>query len=523
MLEIPFLSISDTIIQFYEQLKPYYDLSSVSAYEVDFGADYDQRVGNPFIVWLLQSRLYEINHQWECAFQRIQRARVIAQTTVDEALTCYMTGQLWNKLGAYQRAIPVLVQAINLAGHTRTLRARAAIACGWAHFFLGHFPVAEGFFQQAVQTASAPSSSPKLTAESYRGLAAVYARTGRYAESKAYLQDAHHALLDDEQHQLSCLNDYGLLARFREDYEKAIELFQQCAFQAAQLRDIDALVRAYNHISESYLRLKQYDNARRYLQLALNLSPFVIRQHQVVVRFLKYAQMERRLALQCQETGDIPRAQKIFIRANTVVEQGLELCATLDDFRLSAQFLQTRARIDQDQGHYIRALQLVHQAIRTLEKIPNHLQTEQDHADREALIQQSALLADQIAVATQSSHPISYQSTPYHAERLNVTPVLYADHLYRQLLAKLQHIHSKKGRIKPHAVARMLSIVQGEWFKNVHFTYTGVAWSTATAHLRILCQAGILERIGTRKAAVYRLKPDVCPLIHQEASPSPHS
>jgi hypothetical protein len=59
----------------------------------------------------------------------------------------------------------------------------------------------------------------------------------------------------------------------------------------------------------------------------------------------------------------------------------------------------------------------------------------------------------------------------------------------------------------------MFAVLQGDWFRNFHYSLLGYTWPTASLHIKLLVEKNVLAKRGHTKSAEYRLQPTFCPMV----------
>lgn len=520
MTKILFSSLPDLIALVHQLLKTSTsnNLSDIYLYQLDKLCKLIDKTSSSSDLTLAQGFLYAHLREWKKAADSIDKALKSYKDDYAKAACYYAKGKLYEWQGLHQQTLPEMEQSILLAGHNRILRAYALIASGWSHYYMHNFGQARAFFEQALGT-----RVEEVKGECWRSLGAVAYRTGRFDESQKLLKQAYDVSQKDEVRLMKCENDLGNLALYKEDYEIALSHYRKCETQAAILRDVDRLARAQTNIAETYLRQKKYEKALEYYKLALRLSPFINRRAEVIERFRNGSSIQRQYAMRLRDDHGKPaEATQMYIRANTSIEQGLEMAEASGNYRLMADLWFNRATIERDQGHIFAALQALDHSQKMIRKIPVSERSERDISDMEAILEhQSQILTRMIDYSRtgkiEDLHGmLDWQETSVVSDRIEVEPVLYSEYLYQELLLKLQNVQIEKGRLATEPLAQMLATLKGARFKNLHYTFLGYAWTTATLHLRQLTEKGVLEKTGHAKGAYYRLHRDFCSLLDEQ-------
>ena len=518
MINYIFLSLSELIATTVQLLQASHliSLSHINVYQLNDLCELVDKATPTSELKITQSILFSRIKKWDRAETSIEQAFEISNNKTSKA-NCYFTkGKIYQWQGKYQQAIHQYDQAVELAGHNRILRAYALLGTGWSYYHLCNYQDAQYAFKQALNC-----RVEDVKAECRRSLGIVYAEFEKFEESKNNLKEAYENFSNDQYSLMICEIDFGKVALRQREFDRALSHFQHAVKMSAVLRDENNLARCYSNIADAYYHKMDYVSALKFLQKALKLSPFVSLKDETIRRFLIGSQIMRNYAIYTRDDLKKPGdAADLFVKANTYVEQGLEAAKDTGNFRSISELWQSRAAIELDQRYLLAALQAIVKSQLVLTNIPHNERTEHDHKRWDLRSLETSKILYQLVnqVETQTSTlqpPIRWIQTDVLKERINIDSGSYSDYLYQQLLSKLQSIVLDKGRLASEPVARMLATLKGEWFKNLHYTYLGYAWTTATLHLRQLVEKDILEKKGHAKGAVYRLNPKICSLVEE--------
>ncbi len=455
---------------------------------------------------LILTRFLMWRNQPEAAEKSAQRGLSLAAKKSEQAIAIYMKGWVCERTGLYQQAIPFLEEAVLLSGHNRVVRAHAYNRLGWCHVYLRNFSPAENNFQKAREV-----NIGQTTAANLRGLAAIANRLRQCETARSYVKEAQAADPTDEINQLLCQLELGSSARFEDSYNAALGHYQQAIALAAARRDPGYLATAYTALAESLNKADQPARARQAIYQALRLSPYISRRFHVAERLKILAAIEQRYARGL--TGE--EAARAVIRANTAIEQGLALVRDMADKRLEADFHFQRGLLEMGQQRWLAAMTAFSQSSQTRKRIPPAEQTEEDQTRLHDVLTRFEMLTSAMNGAVR----IDGQTPVLTGAQLEIGTRFYSDWLYNELLNAFEKLKAEERRFAPAPLAQMLATLQGEWFKNYHYSLLGYNWPTVSQHLRILVSCGVLEKRGHTKSAEYRLRSDFCPLMPQPDRP----
>ncbi len=522
MTNLPFLTFSSLIPVLVQRIQKTDSQipSDGDLYEINNLCSFiDNLTPDPFLS-LIQGYLYFHRKQWSQAQLSFDKGLELSKTGFQKAVYHFSKGKLLQQLGQHKLTLAEMESAFKLAGHNRVIRARAMISCGWAHYYGGNYKLAGEHFQQALQ-----SRVEEVKAECWRSLGAVAYRHARLEESGELLEQAREAFDGDERGLLLCENDFAFLAVFKKDYDLALTHYQNCVQKAAVLRDVDRLAQTYTNIAETYKVKRDYVSALRYNRLALELSPFITHRYEIIDRFLNSCIIKRSYAKQLKRIAtEVAKLKDLYAQANSSLEYGLKIATEIGNNRYLADLWFNRGLIECDHRYYFAALKAFDNCHSMLKKIPVPERTEEDQKRWEMIADIASDIHNRIIEVVknvnlgQIQSNFEWRQAPVSRENIDIQPRSYSEHLYRELIPKLKVLQIDKVRLKVKPLAQMLSILQGERFKNLHYTYLGYAWTTATLHLRQLTTNGILEKTGHAKGAQYRLHPEICSLTPNSKS-----
>ncbi|OQY26304.1 MAG: hypothetical protein B6244_13990 [Candidatus Cloacimonetes bacterium 4572_55] len=514
MMVVPFKSLPNLITKTYQYLQIHSKISwNSNIYDLHKVCEALDRFSKDPSILLAQALLYHRLSRWEDAHRSIDKARSCIKNKLQLATCHYSKGKIFQSQEQYDASVEEMREVFGLAGHNRIIRAYALIGIGWSHFCSGNYDVAESFLYRALQ-----SRVEEIRLDCRRRLGVIASYKGDYYQADKYLNAAlEGASPRDELYLLHCRYDMALSAERQKKYERALSLFQEAKNIARTLRKVDELARISTRIAQISQEIGQLDDALKSIKAALSLSPFVVRRHEIIDRFICKSGIELH---QAEQADSSDKADELRLNAHVSLELGQKIASQEKDYRRLAKLWNQRGIFETQQNNPLAALRAFDTSQRMLATIR---QSEKNDVDRQADIERdfdySISISEQISrvhdqLIKHSPYPIhpTWRSTSVDSEMSKIERRSYSDSLTKELIPELRRLNIPKVRVMSEPLARMLGVFVGTPFKNMHYTYLGYAWTTATLHLRHLTLSGILTKSGHAKGAQYRLNVDLCPL-----------
>ncbi|OQY30167.1 MAG: hypothetical protein B6244_00965 [Candidatus Cloacimonetes bacterium 4572_55] len=485
-------------------------IKSFNMYRLDFVCDTLSQ-HTSFEMRLIQSLLYLLQEDFDKAIDAISEP----QTDKKKMMFCdYLLGLIKHKRGDHKEAVQHLNNVVDLSGHNRLIRSYAYNLIGTCYIKLREYVLAESTFQHAINT-----NVEQTFIDSWYGQAEVRYRPAGLndlEESRNFLDKALGQNPNDEINRIEYEKGQGIVARYANDLYKAIEHYKKALHIAYERHDVEAFAKLLTNIAESYNRIDRDEERERallYAKKALEVSRYIL-DHSILGDRLKIcASPYRQFGNYKKSQGLLDEAEQAYTACRTLYQQGIEIAKKLQDSRLEYNLWYNVAVLERDRGHFCAAFEAIGKSYRCVKDISKSKRTKEDQKQISEVFEMYEKLTQRMWDAPEDDKLANWGKTTTNDKyRVDIGSEHYSDYLYKTLRTRLEEVAAKEGRILPDQIAKMLSTLHGEWFKNRHYTYLGFAWTTATQHLKILLDNKVIKMRGHSKGARYRLCPDVCPL-----------
>ncbi|OQY30347.1 MAG: hypothetical protein B6244_00365 [Candidatus Cloacimonetes bacterium 4572_55] len=458
--------------------------------------------------FLIQGRIRFLLDQIDEADDLFEFALQSVSADFERAVCLYAKVLVLQQRGFHSKALPIIQEVVKVAGNYRILRASAYNILGKCYAGSKNEKQAEIFYRKAL-CVNIDILKPAIL----RNLSGCLYHQNRIEEAEICIkQSLESAGREIEEYRLICTNDFGGSALNAGRYEEALVYYKKVISLASSLRNMKYLVMGYTNVGAIYQKLNRLDKSLENLRQAIKLSPFVRSRALLSERLKGYGDIARLSALQMQKEGYDPRAvNERFILANTAIEQGLEAAEEAQNLRQKTGIWFNRSLLELKCENFPAALEASRISMETLQQFYT------SGADPNPTLQNNILeclmyISKKIAEQVKAGERIEWRQTPIRG-KFDLSPQSYQKRLYGELIIALEKVASVEKRVRVKPLAQMLSIFQGRWFKNSHYSYLGPAWTTATKHLKLLVHLNVLEKRGKISRAEYRLHPKFCPIV----------
>lgn len=265
-----------------------------------------------------------------------------------KSLAANALGLLLAGLGRHEDAVQWLSQAVELARQASdddtADRWRGNLALSLET--LGRVGEARTLYQ-AVLAGYRERNDPATIAFGLNGFASFSIRQAQFDEGRALTAEAvdYAKQAGDERLRGTALNNLGIIAKLKEEYPLALDLFTEVEALFARLGNDEAVAAASTNRGEVLAALGQFDEAERIYRTALEINERLGRRENVAATYLSLGVLSR-------QRDDAAGAQRWF-------SQAVELYRALKDPSNEAFSLYRLASLKADAAQFAEAIELV--------------------------------------------------------------------------------------------------------------------------------------------------------------------
>ncbi|GAB4578296.1 MAG: hypothetical protein Fur0022_10310 [Anaerolineales bacterium] len=189
-----------------------------------------------FQIWLAMEKIYDLEGKRELQKAACDRLQALAQTLHDpeaQAEAALRFAFYHRAINNYPAMVKAAEQCIALSKHRNpNQEVSAHIRIAHALWLQGHYDEAKSRLEQALSLTQSPAfTDQRLVAEIWRNLGVVLwfiqdyaAAEVQYKRALAYCREAK---TRDMRGEAACLNNLGILAQMREQFDQALDFYQQ--------------------------------------------------------------------------------------------------------------------------------------------------------------------------------------------------------------------------------------------------------------------------------------------------------
>ncbi|MBX2956407.1 MAG: tetratricopeptide repeat protein [Cyclobacteriaceae bacterium] len=181
-------------------------------------------------------------------------------------------GEVYKRLGEPEKALEFLLHSIELKKKDLTTKAITYYNIGELYYGIGDLKTAVSYFENSLSQALRDNNK-RVIAYNYMG--------------------------------------FGLVNLKQKKYESALEYFTRAEKILKEIGEIRMLILVYHHLSDTYRKLKFFERAERYLNLANEMAAFIKATDLMVVNYSKKAELD-------SARGDFVKALQNLYRYNTL-------------------------------------------------------------------------------------------------------------------------------------------------------------------------------------------------------------
>lgn len=278
-------------------------------------------------------------------------------------------GQNFYQHGHFAQAIEKWEMALN---NSQTADFDTLLHLAIAYQALGNYPSAMTAFQQALSVAQ-QSGKPaqKVLVHSYLGdiLLAMQQPEAAQVQLEAQLELARS--LDNSSIFAHLLNNLSNVWSIQQEYNKALQGYQEVAQIAALVDNTTLQFQALNNQAHLYLKLNNLAESIALLKQALNLVPQLPNSHNKALRLLRLGQLM--LRIQNHQSLPVSNEPLPIIKTYQIFREVLQLATQYQDKRLMSYAKGFLGQIYEHKRRYVEALQLTREAIFLAQKMPDIL------------------------------------------------------------------------------------------------------------------------------------------------------
>ncbi|HRJ31773.1 MAG TPA: tetratricopeptide repeat protein [Cyclobacteriaceae bacterium] len=196
----------------------------------------------------------------------------VAGDSVGWGQTYNNIGEVYKRLGEPQKALEFLLHSIELKKKDLTTRAITYYNIGELYYGIGDLKTAVTYFENSLSQALRDNNK-RVIAYNYMG--------------------------------------FGLVNLKQKKYESALDYFVRAEKILKEIGEIRMLILVYHHLTDTYRKLKLFERAERYLNLANEMAAFIKATDLMVVNYSKKAELD-------SARGDYAKALQNLYRYNTL-------------------------------------------------------------------------------------------------------------------------------------------------------------------------------------------------------------
>jgi tetratricopeptide (TPR) repeat protein len=206
----------------------------------------------------------------ECYFKGLTIARENGNSKTMAAILGNL-GNIYVKQGNYPQAVEYYFKALNLSEQIGNKEGMASHLSNLAIAYeeQGNYAQALEYNFKSLKMAQEVGSK-YIISHTLDNIGVIYDKQGKYDSALAYQFNALKVGLEISKHENA--TDIGNTYGDKGDYAKALEYYYQALNQARGAEDKDAMANLYSNIGGIYTKLKNYKEAKGFLDSALTLS-----------------------------------------------------------------------------------------------------------------------------------------------------------------------------------------------------------------------------------------------------------
>ena len=204
------------------------------------------------------------------------RSRTLDSSSTNLIKNYQVEARYWQTQNEYDQALSFLQRALDLAVKANDVRSRAIILSSMGSIYFSHEPdmnVARSFYEKSIALCDS-SVHANILAQNYTRLANTYMVTGDDAKAKTYLDRAK-SIVDISGNlplRAYVLSSMAIILYNEGRYSECITFMQEPIRIKRELGQIRQLQNDLLNISETYLMVKDYDNAQKSLDEGMSIS-----------------------------------------------------------------------------------------------------------------------------------------------------------------------------------------------------------------------------------------------------------